>query len=238
MKTLLLGALLFAIPATALAQTPLVVVDGRDVAIYGSSEIDEALLSPAIEEARAYWQSRDTEYEEDVRIMGVAEGAFTHADADELAVLYIMSPWPRCCPKSGIAIIADGRVTANIAFEGTAQTLIALPDIDGDGLTDLGLVGSFGSGGSNTTSLTVASLRDSRVDVWTETIISDDSCGAGYEGRHAAIIEVWEGPTFTGRNLHSSECEGETWDETDGDAYFGESRPDAEEFVFLSRRAD
>ena len=34
-----------------------------------------------------------------------SNGAFTQPDTEQQAVLYLMSLWPRCCPKMGLAII-------------------------------------------------------------------------------------------------------------------------------------
>lgn len=149
-----------ALSACADAQSPstgapseVVVTDGRDRDEGTVSKAREAwaetpAVGTAVAFARAHWTAADPGYEEEVRVLAVAEGAFAEAGAREHVVLYLMALWPRCCPKLGLAVVgADDRLVRNVAFEGTFQDVRPVPDLDGDGRDELALSGTFGMGG-------------------------------------------------------------------------------------------
>ncbi len=139
--------------------------------------------------------------------MAVAEGAFSEAGASQQAVLYLMSLWPRCCPKMGIAIVQDGALVRNVGFEAPAQGLAAIPDLDGDGLDELAVTGSFGMGGENSSSVTLVSLADSGLRTWGGEMIQYDSCAAMQEGGQASRITAVPGPAFTIERFALASCE-------------------------------
>lgn len=99
-----------AAPGQAVAAEPFVIADGRVFA--EAVDVSEWSSRPAIQQAmavaRAHWQAQDPAYEEEVLVMAVAEGSFTEPGASQQAVLYLMSLWPRCCPKLGIATRSSG----------------------------------------------------------------------------------------------------------------------------------
>ncbi|HJU87497.1 MAG TPA: hypothetical protein VJ788_09025, partial [Gemmatimonadota bacterium] len=151
--------------------------------------------------------AQDSSYEEETAVMAVADGAFTEADASQQAVLYLMSSWPRCCPKMGLAVIQDDALVRNVAFESPTQGLAAIPDLDGDGLDELALTGSFGMGGENSSSVTLVSLADSGLRTWGGEMIQYDACAAMQEGGQAARITAEPGPTFTIERFTLTSCE-------------------------------
>jgi hypothetical protein len=187
----------------------IVIADGR---VYGeAADLSDwsarAPVQAAFGAARAHWQAQDPSYEEETQVMAVAEGAFSEPGADQQAVLYLMSLWPRCCPKMGIAIVQDGALVRNVGFEAPEQGLVAIPDLDGDGLDELALTGSFGMGGENTTSVTLVSLADSGLRTWGGEMIQYDACGAMQEGGQASRITAVPGPAFTIERFSLVSCE-------------------------------
>lgn len=188
---------------------PVVIADGR-VASEGTDVSDWSTRAPLPEvfaAARVHWQAQDSGYEEETRVMAVAEGAFTEPGASQEAVLYLMSLWPRCCPKMGIAVIEDGALVRNVAFEATQQDLAAVPDLDGDGRDELVLTGSFGMGGQNSTSITLVSFGDAGFRTWGGESIADNSCAAMREEGTAARITAVPGPEFTIERFTLVSCE-------------------------------
>jgi hypothetical protein len=204
--------------AAADAATPVVIADGRAVAEWTdlSEWMTRAPLPEAIAAARVHWQGQDPSYEEEAQIMAAADGAFTEPGADQQAVLYLMSPWPRCCPKVGLAVIQDGRLVRNVAFEGLAQDLQAVADLDGDGRNELVTTGSFGMGGQNTTGITLLSFGDGGLTEWGGTTTSDDSCAAGMAGGTAARVTAAPGPAFTIERFTVASCETPDWQPVGG----------------------
>lgn len=198
--------------SAAPSDTTVVIADGSATGEYvDPSSWTSPALPQALAAARAHWQAQDAEYEEEVQVMSVAEGAFTGPGASQQAVLYAMSFWPRCCPKMGIAVIQDGALLRNVAFESNDQTLSAVPDLDGDGRDELALTGSFGMGGQNTTSVTLVSFADSGLRTWGGTSIRDESCAAMQEGGTASRITAAPGPAFTIEQFSLVSCESGEW---------------------------
>ena len=194
--------------AAAVADT-IVIADGR---VFAEPEdvtdwAGRPMVQAAFTAARAHWQAQDSEYEEETQVMAVAEGSFSETGVSQYAVLYHMSSWPRCCPKMGIAVVQDGELVRNVAFEAPAHALAAVPDLDGDGRDELALTGSFGMGGENSTSVTVVSLADSGLRTWGGEMIQYDACGAMQEGGTASRITAVPGPSFTIERFALASCE-------------------------------
>lgn len=74
---------------------------------------------------RKWWRRYQSRGVEDLRIFARAEGAFTEPGTQQQVILFAMSVWPRCCPKTGLAIVEGDRLVRNVAFEGVAQGLAA-----------------------------------------------------------------------------------------------------------------
>ncbi|MEP0547926.1 MAG: hypothetical protein ABJF88_13405 [Rhodothermales bacterium] len=219
----------------AYAQTPVEIADGRS----GSEWVDlsawatAAPMQQASAAARSYWQGKDASYEEDLRIFAVAEGAFTEPGAQQQAVLFVMSVWPRCCPKTGLAVVEGDRLVRNVAFEGVAQGLSAVPDLDGDGRDELALTGEFGMGGQVSRSVTLASFGTEGLADWGSTSLLDDSCAAGYDGSSATHVTALPGPTFTVERYARASCESETWEPVGGPEALELVAPETSPYVDL-----
>lgn len=198
----------------AYAQPPVEIADGRS----GSEWVDlsDWAAGPPMQQAsagaRAYWQGKDASYEEDLRIFAVAEGSFTEPGAQQQAILFVMSVWPRCCPKTGLAIAEGDRLVRNVAFEGVAQGLATVPDLDGDGRDEFAFTGEFGMGGQVSRSVTLAAFGAEGLVDWGTTSINEDACAAGHDGSTAARVTAVPGPTFTVEHYARASCEAETWE--------------------------
>ena len=202
-----------AVGATDAAADTIVIADGR---VYGeaadlSDWSTRAPVQAAFTSARAHWQAQDPSYEEETQVMAVADGAFSEPGVSQQAVLYLMSLWPRCCPKMGIAVVEDGALVRNVGFEAPAHALVVIPDLDGDGLDELAVTSSFGMGGENSTSVTLVSLAESGLRTWGGEMIQYDACGAMQEGGQAARITAVPGPAFTIERFALVSCETGQW---------------------------
>jgi len=193
---------------------PIVVADGRVDA--GANDVTAISRSPALREAtdaaRAHWRGQDPAYEEDLRVLDVAEGAFTQPGRRQEAVLYLMSPWPRCCPKMGIAIVEGGRLVANAAFEENAHRLSALSDFDGDGRDELVSIGEFGMGGQVSGSMTLITFGlDGPQDLGAHSLMESD-CGARPDAGSgmAYLVLAQPGGSFTVERF-TQPCDGGGW---------------------------
>lgn len=202
---------------------PIEIADGR----LEATPTDEAAPSdedarPPVQEAlraaAAHWRSQDPALEEDLRALDTAAGAFTEAGASQEAVLYLVSRWPRCCPKVGIAVMEGDRIVRNLTFEGSIHGLRAVPDLDGDGLDDLALTSSFGMGGSWEESVTLLSLgADGPREHGTAPVLSS-GCGTGRPDarEEAARVLAAPGPVFSVER-YTRACEATEWT-PDGEA--------------------
>ncbi len=200
------------------AQAPVEVADGREATEPAdvSAWAARPELRQATDAARTHWQGQDPAYEEGVEVLAVAEGAFTEAGAAQQAVLYRMSAWPRSSPKMGLAVVAAGRLVRNVAFEGLAQTLAAVPDLDGDGRDELVFTGEFGMGGETSRAATISAFGDGGLAERGGTFVYGSDCASGRgDGRStAARVLALPGPTFRVQRYAAS-CETDAW-EPDG----------------------
>lgn len=220
----------------AYAQTPVEIADGRS-ADDEWTDLSEWATRPPMQQAsaaaRSYWQGKDASYEEDLRIFSVAEGAFTEPGTQQQAVLFVMSVWPRCCPKTGLAIVEGDRLVRNVAFEGIAQELSAVPDLDGDGRDELALVGEFGMGGETSRSVTLASFGADGLADWGSTSINEDACAAEHDGSTAARVKALPGPIFTIEHYTQATCEATTWEPVGGPEPLEFTAPESSAYVEL-----
>ncbi|NNF57109.1 MAG: hypothetical protein HKN04_02610 [Rhodothermaceae bacterium] len=199
----------------AQAQTPIEIADGRAERTGPAADLsvweERAAFGQAARVARAYWQGRDTGFEEERRVLAVAEGAFTRPEAEQHAILFAMSLWPRCCPKMGLVVIEQGQLVHHVAFEDIAQDLMAVPDLDGDGRDELATLGWFGMGGQMSQSLALLAFSDDGLSGWGGTQLSNSACAAGQSGTTAARVLALPGPEFLVEHYTQASCEEPTW---------------------------
>lgn len=213
-------------PATASASpdeiatgAEIVIADGRMLNEPPAGNLPEALSDAAMAAvfaaARAHWQPTDPAYEEDARVLAVAAGSFTEVGAGQRAVLYVMSLWPRCCPKLGVAVFNGEMLTRNVAFEGTFQNFRTVPDLDGDGLDEVAAIGGFGMGGENSTSVSLFSFAGAGLVSFGGAMLAVDNCaGNGSDPGTANRITARAGspPSATIESFRRASCTSTVWD--------------------------
>lgn len=198
----------------ALAQGPVEIADGRyhtpwvDLSAWAS----HPLLHEASQAARAYWMQQDPDYEEELHVLSVADGAFTQHGSAQQAILFAMSLWPRCCPKLGLAIVEGDRLVRNVAFEDQAQVLKAVPDLDSDGRDELFYIGSFGMGGEETGMLTLLGFAPDSLVARGHTLLYYSTCAAGTNATTAVRVLARPGPAFTAERFTLPSCEADAWE--------------------------
>lgn len=202
------------------ASEPIVVADGRETDASTSDDVraewgGTPAIQAAMQAAQSHWATQDPALEPDLRVLAVAEGAFTEAGASEHAVLYLVTAWPRCCPKVGLAVVRDDQLVHNATFESTTYDARRIPDLDGDGMDDLALWSSFGMGGQVEGSVSVVSLAGEAPSGWGSAPVMSSGCGAMQETETAMRLTAT--PITTAQPLSvSSEsftrpCAGGEW---------------------------
>ena len=226
-----------ALAASASAQSPVEIVDGRaadgpDLSTW-AGQAERPPVQQAIAAARSYWRGQDASYEEDIRFFGVAEGAFTEPGTQQEAVLIMMSPWPRCCSKMNLAVLDGGRLVRNIAFEGGANGLSTVPDLDGDGRDELAYTSWFGMGGQESGSVTFATFTDDGLRDLGGTSIYEGACAAGHDGTNATRVFVRPGAGLMIEQYTQPTCESSSWQPVGGTEPLHLEAPEESAYVEL-----
>ena len=206
------------------AQEPVLIADGRlaaaapggkgparpvpDVSQWESS----APVLQAVATARRYWAAHQPDFQEELRILGSARGAFTRPDVEQHAVLFRMSNYPRGFPPTGLAIVEDNRLVRNIAFATIAQSVSGLKDIDGDGRDELVFADRFIGQGMVTEGVWLAALDAPGLRRFGNAIIFESACGAGYgDGESFAAKLTFAGSEIRVERYRLPSCESDSW---------------------------
>jgi hypothetical protein len=209
--------------------SPIVIVEGRTGMAEPSGDSPDKPAEPAadgsrwetsppvlqaIAAARSYWSTENPVYEERLRVWPSASGAFTRPGVEQQAVLFMMSPIPRGFPSMGLAILEGDRLVRTIAFATLAQTVRAIPDLDGDGRDELAFSGMFVGQGTVAHGVTLAAFVEEGLDDFGRASIYESSCGAGYgdTGALAARLSVVPGSEIMIEHYRQPSCDSETWE--------------------------
>jgi hypothetical protein len=182
--SLLLSGLV--VPPCVLAQNPKPIYDGR--LALGSTKLsssEDALVKEKILPAA---QKRWHEDESDQGCIeglnsgaiDMARGSFTKPNSDQRAILYTYCSTGHNMALNGIAIIENDKVVSHIVYEGGWDSAIgALPDINGNGRSEI-LVASGGTNqGQTWRSISIIELSDTIVlTKFGMTGVFSDNCGA------------------------------------------------------------
>ena len=165
----------------ARAQGPVLVYDGRaDPAPPArATSAEERLVKQfSLPTARRHWEG-SAACEEGFDVMGAASGSFTRPGARQRAVLYRYCVTGHDFANNGIAVIEGGRVVADLLYEaGEDFSIASLPDIDGDGLSEMVLAdGSIHQGITVVVAVPVQ-LSGSGVKTFGVADVYEDDCGA------------------------------------------------------------
>ncbi|MFN3597003.1 MAG: FG-GAP repeat protein [Rubricoccaceae bacterium] len=171
-----------------------------------------AELAQARAQARAFWQRHEMGLEEDFAVVAMAEGRFADSPDGpaQTAVLYRMSGEPRCCARMGLAVVEGERLVRNVAFDGGAQTLRVVPDLDGDGFDELVIGASGGGQGYVASGVELVSLgAGGQVRSWGRLQTGESDCGAMGSTNRQVRVTARSGPVFTAQPFEGS-CQDET----------------------------
>lgn len=191
-------AVLLAFSATAapaLAEPPARIFDARlDSKPTKPTAAEKALLERQARPVSEEWNQDDCK---SIDVQDVAEGAFTRPDVKQRAVLYHYCEIARQLRAVGIAVFEGGRVVAHVVYEGGVDhAMRALPDLDGNGLSEI-LIASYGNGqGYAYGRVTLVELSPNGVRKLGQFESHHDDCGAVENGTEtAAVLYVSRGKT-------------------------------------------
>jgi hypothetical protein len=180
------------------AQTLRTVYDGRAEARASTpSNTDVQLVRRyALPKARRLWRGNDA-CTEGFEVIGVATGSFTKANTEQRAVLYRFCVTGHNFANNGIAIIEGGSVVAHIVYEGGEDYSIgALPDINGNGLSEIILGDGSTNQGYTTMVAILIEASPAGVKKWGIADVYEDNCGTMDRCEMTAYkISVKPGPT-------------------------------------------
>lgn len=170
-------------PASALAEGAKPIFDGRlTLKPAKPSSSEETLMKDTVvPAARKAWHERERDALCETGFkpstLDIAPGAFTKPKADQKAILYNYCTFGDNMALNGIAVIENGRVVAHVVYEGGNDHAIgALPDIDGDGLSEILIATGGTNQGITWGTISVIELAGSEITRFGRTgTLSDDS---------------------------------------------------------------
>jgi hypothetical protein len=115
---------------------------------------------------------------EGFEVIDVATGSFTKAKTEQRAVLYRFCVTGHNFANNGIAIIEGGSMVAHIVYEGGEDYSIgALPDINGNGLSEIILGDGSTNQGYTTMVAILIEASPAGVKKWGIADVYEDNCG-------------------------------------------------------------
>lgn len=198
------------VAASTYAQAPVEVVDGRADPFVLDTEVWQE--EPAVVEAHAaslrYWRALAPTGDWDFRVDDAEEGAFTRPGAIQTAVLYRVGSAGNCCSMGGLAVLEGGRLVRNVAIDYGGDDIRALPDVNGNGRSELVLSGGGGGQGVFVRSVFVEEFGDDRLERWGQLFVYESTCGAGRPGATATRLLVVPGatPHFRAETYEQEAC--------------------------------
>lgn len=162
------------------AQGPLTVYDGRvdSIAKTPSNAEIQLIKRYALPKARSAWRS-DQYCTEGFEAISVAQGSFTKANSKQKAVMYRFCVKGHDIANNGIVIIEGGKITAHIIYNGGEDNSIqTLPDINGDGLSEIILDGGATHQGYTESMAIPITLSAAGTKSYGMAIVFEDDCGA------------------------------------------------------------
>jgi alpha-tubulin suppressor-like RCC1 family protein len=191
--------LCLALTPFALAQTPKPIFDGRLTLHPGVLSADQqAFLDRVFPAARKEWRDQEDECERGFRpqVVDVAHGAFTRPGAAQDAILYRYCTIGHDRALNGIAVLQNGQLASHVVYEGDESHAIgALPDINGDGISEIVLAGGSTNQGITSAWITILQLGGD-IKRFGHTRTFEDTCGTGDNNckTNAWRISVKPGP--------------------------------------------
>lgn len=172
-------------PIHVMAQNPKPIYDGRlSRTPTKLSPSEDALVKEKIlPAAQKTWHEDGSDQGCDAGLnpgaVDITGGSFTRANADQKAILYTFCSTGHNMALNGIAVIENDKVVSHVIYEGGWDSAIgALPDINGNGLSEI-LVASGGTNqGETWRSVAIIELSENTVTKFGRTGVFSDNCGA------------------------------------------------------------
>jgi hypothetical protein len=184
--SLLLGvvASFFLLLPKLAAQEAKPIFDGRlDLKPTALSAAEELLLNNSVlPAAKTAWHARqrDTDCMPDFpsKFLDVAAGSFTRAAGRQRAILYKFCTVGQGMALNGIAIIENDKLVAHLIYDGGEDYAIgALPDIDGNGLSEIVLTGGGTNQGVTWQAIAMVAIDGAKITKFGHIGTSSDDCG-------------------------------------------------------------
>jgi hypothetical protein len=153
-----------------------------------TSNIEEAILEREIHPiARRRWGKCTDEVEGEFGVVDVAQGAFTKPQSNQKAFLYRFCHTAHLFAQNGIAVLEDGKIVAHLVYEGGTDSQVgALPDIDGNGLSEILILGFGSTQGETHTGISIIELSQKGGRKFGKTETYFDNCGADEKSKATA----------------------------------------------------
>jgi hypothetical protein len=196
---LLLTTAVAAASPGARAEPFVLLFDARAFAVPAQlSAAEAALLERVVRpQARAAWRGADA-CTDAFAVVGRARGAFTRPGARQSAVLYRFCETGRQTGMSGVAVLEPGRVAAHMVFEGGGEDAVAaLPDVDGNGLSEIAIASAGSGQGYMEGGVAVVELGASGVRKLGAFVTYRNNCGSEERrlAERASVLHGTPGPT-------------------------------------------
>jgi len=203
----------------ALAQNAKPIFDGRLTLTPTklSSSEEKLMKDKVVPAARKSWHERERDQECGTGFAStptdIAAGSFTKPKADQKAILYQYCEVGHDMTLNGIAVIENGQVVAHVVYEGGGDHAIgALPDINGNGLSEILLAAGGTNQGITWGSISIIELGGTEVTQFGRTETLSDECGRADDKNaktkaYRISVKAGPSPAFY-REVYSDSCEG------------------------------
>jgi hypothetical protein len=141
------------------------------------------------------WEKKDKDCDVEFQVIDVTQGSFTKTSSTQKAILYKYCTTGHNFALNGIAVLEESRVVAHIVYEGSWDHAIgALPDIDGNGLSEI-LIATGGTNmGETWEVISVIELSEHSVRKFGQTETFLDNCGADEKKGDSTAYKLWVKP--------------------------------------------
>ena len=178
MRNLLAGLILTLLTSSGFAQNVTTLYDGRlenNPEPVSSSDV-QLVRRNALPAARRAWGS---ECEEATDFIGTASGSFTATGKAQRIVLYRYCEMGHAFSNNGLVVIEGGRVVRNIVYNGGGEnTIVSLPDINQNGISEVLLAGGSTNQGYTGSVISILELTSSGALEFGDADVYEDNCGA------------------------------------------------------------
>lgn len=215
------------LPACA---APTQVFDGRSDAPTrkisdAESKSVQAAVSPA---AKKRWK----DYEDAFEIKSSCEGSFTQKGTKQIAYVYSWCETGHSIGMSGLAITEKGKQVAHFGWEGGGEyDIVPLPDLDGDGLDEIAIVGGSTNQGYTVSSIAVIGISAGAVKKYGRFQTYEDNSGTVEKNPTTFAWSITSdvpaaAPAFVGQKFKQV---GKTWTKSGKSAKYP---PEKDEIVY------